>query len=149
MSVLGLSLSRLAETILDTGDFHARRRLLDDLEDLANTALRPVYGNPAFSKVDEFSENSSTLENAGFPMLRLRLPGGRQLIWMLLFVVLPEWLLVLSYQRQNPLFFAQFIRGVSISRARLGICARNTFHKICYGHKERQGKCCWMRMKPT
>ena len=80
-------------------------------------------------------------------MMRLRQPGGRQLIWMLLIIVLAEWLLILSCQCQNPLFFAQFFWAVSIYRARLGICARNTFHKGCYGNVERQGKGCWDMVK--
>ena len=36
-------------------------------------SLNLSIGKPAFSKVDEFSENSSTLENAYFPYTGLKL----------------------------------------------------------------------------
>ena len=109
--------------------------------DFHSRDCRTQYWTQATSMQDADCLTTCETELEDLCLLRLSLPGWRQFIWMLLIIVLAERFLILVCQRQNPLFFAQFFSDVS--RARLRICARNTFHKRCYWHEERHEKGCW------
>ena len=94
---------------------------------------RTQYWTQATSMQDADCSTTCTTKFEDLSLLRWRLPGWSQFIWMLRIIVLAETCIYatgfLILGCQNPLFINQSSWGVWIPRARLGICVCDTFYQ--------------------